>query len=194
MLKLWRFRSQQLTKMLYLTIPQTEAWDEQKQEFIDVKAQKLQLEHSLVSLSKWEAKWQKPFLGKSEKSLDELMDYVRCMTLTQNVKPEVYKFLTDNNVRELNRYIEAPMTATTFFEDEAKKLNRETITAEIIYYWMIALNIPFECQKWHLNRLLTLIRVCNIKNNPPKKRSTREIMRRNTALNKARRKRLGTRG
>ncbi len=180
--------------MLYLTIPETEAWDEKRQEFISVKSQRLQLEHSLVSLSKWEAKWRKPFLGKEEKSFEELIDYIRCMTLTQNVKPEVYKCLTNGNVDELNKYIEAPMTATTFFEDEVKKFNRETITAEIIYYWMIALNIPFECQKWHLNRLLTLIRVCNIKNSPPKNRSKKEIMRRNAALNKARRQRLGTRG
>lgn len=181
--------------MLRITIPAgEEQWDEINQMFIYPKEQTLQLEHSLVSLSKWESKWCKPFLTKQEKTLEETLDYVQCMTLTQNVNPEVYNYLTTSYIDQINRYIDAPMTATHFTEEKAVKASREQVTAEIIYYWMIALNIPFECQKWHLNRLLTLIKVCNIKNSPPKKRSRREIMKRNAALNAARRKQLNSKG
>ena len=129
-----------------------------------------------------------------EKTFEETLDYIKCMTITQNVNPEVYNYLTNKNIEEINNYINAPMTATYFSDDKIAKTSREQITAELIYYWMIALNIPFECQKWHLNRLLTLIRVCNIKNQPPKKRSRKEIMSRNAALNAARRKQLNTKG
>jgi hypothetical protein len=180
--------------MLRITIPAVEQWDEAKQEFIYTKEQTLSLEHSLVSLSKWESKWCKAFLTKQEKTFEETLDYIKFMTLTQNVDPEVYKYLTNGNIDEVNRYIEAPMTATYFSEDKNGKTSREQITAELIYYWMISLNIPFECQKWHLNRLLTLIKVCNIKNTPPKKRNKKEIMSRNAALNAARRKQLNTKG
>jgi hypothetical protein len=180
--------------MLQITIPAVELWDERKQEFVTTKEQTLQLEHSLVSISKWESKWCKPFLSKQEKTFEETLDYIKCMTITQNVDPEVYNYLTNENIEEINMYIEDPMTATYFSDDKTVKPNREQITAELIYYWMIALNIPFECQKWHLNRLLTLIKVCNIKNQPPKKRSRKEIMSRNAALNAARRKQLNTKG
>ena len=180
--------------MLRITIPAVEQWDERKQEFVTTKEQTLQLEHSLVSLSKWESKWCKPFLSKQEKTFEETLDYIKCMTITQNVDPEVYNYLTNKNIEEINKYIEAPMTATYFLDDKTANPSREQITAELIYYWMIALNIPFECQKWHLNRLLTLIKVCNIKNQPPKKRSKKEIMSRNAALNAARRKQLNTKG
>lgn len=180
--------------MLRITIPALEQWDEQKQEFIITREQTLQLEHSLVSLSKWESHWCKAFLTKKEKSFEETRDYIKCMTLTQNVDPDIYNYLTNGNIAEVNKYIEAPMTATYFSDDKHGKTSREQVTAELIYYWMIALNIPFECQKWHLNRLLTLIKVCNIKNQPPKKRSRKDIMSRNAALNAARRKQLNTRG
>ncbi len=181
--------------MLQITIPsRDDLWDESKGEFVTSKEQKLVLEHSLVSLSKWESKWCKPFLSKQEKTTEETIDYIRCMTLTQNVNPEVYNFLTDDNIRDVNAYIKAPMTATWFSNSNTGKQNREQITAELVYYWMIALNIPFECQKWHLNRLLTLIRVCEVKNSPPKKMSRREILNRNAALNAARRKQLNSKG
>ncbi len=182
--------------MLQITIPAVELWDERKQEFVTTKEQTLQLEHSLVSLSKWESKWGKAFITKQEKTFEETLDYIKCMTITQNVDPEVYNHLTNENIEEINKYIEAPMTATYFSDtcDKTVKSSNEQITAELIYYWMIALNIPFECQKWHLNRLLTLIKVCNIKNQPPKKRSKKEIMSRNAALNAARKKRLNTKG
>lgn len=181
--------------MLQIKIPLTaEGWDSQKEEFIEPKYQVLQLEHSLVSLSKWESKWCKPFLSRTEKTDEETMDYIKCMTLTQNVCPEIYNLLTRENIQQINDYIEAPMTATFFSEQDSRKASREIVTAELIYYWMIALNIPFECQKWHINRLLTLIKVCNIKNQPPRKRSRREIMSRNTALNEKRKKELNTKG
>lgn len=180
--------------MLQIVIPGQELWDEQKQEFINTKEQVLQLEHSLISLSKWEAKWCKVFLSKQEKTQEETIDYIKCMTITPNVDPEVYNHLTRENIKEIEDYIAAPMTATYFSSDNAGKSSREQVTSELIYYWMIALNIPFECQKWHLNRLLTLIKVCNIKNQLPKKMSKREIMSRNAALNAARRQQLNTKG
>ena len=180
--------------MLTITIPAGELWDEKNQQFISVKEQTLQLEHSLVSLSKWESKWCKPFFSQKEKTLEETIDYIKCMTITPNVKPEIYNFLTNSNINQINKYISAPMTATWFTNDRVGKLSSEQVTSELIYYWMIALNIPFECQKWHLNRLLTLIKVCNIKNQPAKKMSKRDIMSRNSALNAARRKQLHTKG
>ena len=180
--------------MLQITIPAVEQWDESVQEFVYSKAQTIQLEHSLISLSKWESKWHKPFLSKTEKTTEETIDYIRCMTLTQNVKPEVYSNLSVENILQVNEYIENPMTATTFVENRDGKRSREIITAELIYYWMISLNIPVEFEKWHLNRLLTLIRVCNIKNQPPKKRSRREIMSQNASLNAARKQQLNTNG
>lgn len=180
--------------MLQITIPARELWDEANNEFIYTKECTLQLEHSLISLSKWESKWCKAFFSKQEKSYEETIDYIKCMTLTPNVKDEVYAGLTRENIIAINKYIEAPMTATYFSQDKNGKSSREQVTAELIYYWMIALTIPFECQKWHLNRLLTLIRVCNIKNQPPKKMSKRDIMSRNSALNAARRKQMNTKG
>lgn len=183
--------------MLKLTVPGYEYFNERTNTFGQVKTTTLQLEHSLVSLSKWEEKWQKPFLGKDPKTMEQCVDYVRCMTITQNVDPLVYNGLTTQNFETINQYIEAPMTATWFSDKENKQFSREIITAEIIYYWMISLNIPFECQKWHLNRLLTLIRVCNIKNAPAKKKSktlNRRELDRRTELNRARRERLHSSG
>ena len=181
--------------MLQITVPiSPEGWDEERQEFVDPQVKTLQLEHSLVSISKWESKWHKAFLSKKEKTEEEIFDYIKCMTLTQNVDPSVYDHLTVDNVNQIKAYIEDPMTATVINTNSSDKSNKETVTSELIYYWMIALNIPSEYQKWHINRLLKLIEVCNIKNSPPKKRSKSDIMRSNAALNAARRKQLGTRG
>lgn len=180
--------------MLQITTQEIEFWDERKQEFITKKAQILQLEHSLISISKWEQKWQKAFLTRNEKTYEETIDYIRCMTLTQNVDPDSYYFISNEEVDRIDEYISSPMTATYFRDDKSPKTSSEVVTSELIYYWMISLNIPFECQKWHLNRLLTLIKVCQIKNSPPKKRSKREIMAQNAALNAARRKHLNTKG
>lgn len=180
--------------MLTITIPGGELWDEGKEEFIQIKPRTLQLEHSLVSISKWESKWHKAFLSKHDKTSEETTDYVKCMTLTQNVEPEVYGRLSADNISKINCYIEDAMTATTFSEEKHGGTGREVVTAELIYYQMIALNIPFECQKWHLNRLLALIRVCDIKSRPPKRRSGRSLMSRNAALNAERRREWNTRG
>ena len=180
--------------MLQITIPATEMYDESKRMFICTKEQTLQLEHSLVSLSKWESKWCKSFLSKRDKTYEEIVDYIKCMTVTPNVKDEVYSRLTRANIEEINRYIDAPMTATHFSDNDKQKPNRETVTSELIYYWMIALEIPFECQKWHLNRLLTLIRVCNIKNAPARKMGRKETASQYAALNAARRKKYNTKG
>ena len=180
--------------MLQITIPATELWDERKQEFVYAKEQTLQLEHSLVSLRKWESKWCKPFLSKDKKTDEEILDYIKCMTLTQNVKPDTYFRLTAENIRAIDQYINAPMTATTFSQDKNAKRSREIVTAEVIYYWMFSLQIPLECQKWHLNQLMTLIRVFNAKNAPSKKRSKRDTWRQYEALNAARRKQLNSKG
>lgn len=180
--------------MLQITISEAEQWDEIKQEFIVPKEQTLQLEHSLAAISKWESRWCKPFLSKQEMTAEETIDYVRCMTITQNVNPAVYGFLSDKHMRQINDYIGAPMTATWISENRAGKGNSEQITSELIYYWMISLNIPIECQEWHLNRLFMLIRVCDIKNRPPKKMNRKDIMRRNAAINEARKKKLNTKG
>lgn len=180
--------------MLQIVVPPGELYDERRQEFLTMdKEQILQLEHSLVSISKWEEKWHKAFLGKEEKTTEEITDYVRCMTLNKNVNPIVYKLLTKKNIEEINNYIQDPMTATTF-SNERKGTNREILTNEIIYYYMIAFGIPSEYQKWHLNKLMTLIKVCDIKNQSPKKMNRKEVMSRNAALNAARRKRLNSKG
>ena len=179
--------------MLEITIPASEIFNEETSEFIQIKEQKLRLEHSLVSLSKWESKWCKPFLTKESKTYEESTDYIRCMTITQNVDPKVYNNIPIDIISKVNAYIDAPMTATTI-NDRNQKKNREIVTAEIIYYWMIEFGIPFECQKWHLNRLITLITVCNIKQSPQKKMSKSEILAANKKLNDARRKKYNTRG
>lgn len=183
--------------MLTITIPasKTEFWDYEKEEFVYrtiIKEQTLKLEHSLIALSKWESKWRKPFIS-SEKTDEELLDYIKCMTLNSNVDPNVYDCLSKDNIKEIVDYIHAPMTATTFRKSSGKS-NREIVTSELIYYWMVTFNIPFECEKWHINRLMTLIRVCEVKNEKPKKQNRGEIMRNNAALNAARRKQLNSRG
>lgn len=180
--------------MLKIVIPATEQFDNATGTFLNTKEQTLQLEHSLVSLSKWESKWQKPFLSNEPKTLEESIDYIRCMTLTQNVSPDIYTVIPPNVIQEVSAYIDAPMTATTFNRNGNQRGGHEIITAEIIYYWMIVSGIPFECQKWHLNRLLTLINVCAVKNQKPQKIPRSEQLARNRALNAARRKRFNTRG
>lgn len=180
--------------MLEITVPATEMFDEATQEFVTFKEQTLQLEHSLVSLSKWESKWHKAFLSKKEKTAEETIDYVRCMTITKNVDPSVYSRLSQENVDQINKYIADPMTAVYFPEEKSTGMGGDTVTSELIYYWMITLNIPQEYQKWHLNRLLSLIKVCNIKNSPGKKMNKSEIMRRNASLNAARKAKMHTSG
>ena len=178
-----------------------EFFDEEKQEFladVNIKETHFQIEHSLISLKKWEQKWHKPFLGKSDElTNEELADYIRCMTLTHGVDPEVYNWIPQSVVEEIIKYIKDPMTATWFKENDligAQKNSREVVTAEIIYYWMISLEIPVEFQKWHLNQLLTLIKVVNIKNGKPQKVDKRQAARERAALNAKRRAAMNSKG
>lgn len=183
--------------MLTIYVPPREGYNSVTDEFYQFPGQKLQLEHSLVSVSKWESKWGISFLDRAtKKTMEQQKDYIKCMTITQNVNPLTYNFLTKENINQIHDYIENPMTATTF-SDNGKGgpgSRRGRITSEQIYYWMVAFQIPFECQKWHLNRLLTLIRICSIESGPQKKMSKSELMKRNAALNAQRKARLGTRG
>lgn len=178
--------------MLRITIPGIEMYNETTAEFVSTKDTVLTLEHSLVSLSKWESKWCKPYLY-GEKTDEEVMDYIRCMTITQNVDPAVYSALRRSDIQKIVDYIQAPMTATTFVK-KAQGNNGEMVTSEVIYGWMVALNIPFECQKWHINRLLTLIRVCSDMNQPKTKMPKKAVASQNRAVNEARKAKYGTRG
>lgn len=179
--------------MLKIIIPEYELFNEQTEEFITVNEQSLILEHSLISISKWESKWHKPFLGPSEKTVEQVNDYIKCMTINSNVSEDIYNHLTREQYSKINEYISNPMTATTINEVKGGK-NTEILSAELIYYYMITANIPFECEKWHINRLMTLIKVCQIKSQPEKKRDPREVMRSNAAINAARKKQLNTKG
>lgn len=180
--------------MLEITLPAAQGWDEVKEEFVYWGETTLKLEHSLVSVSKWESKWNKPFLAKNDKTEEELLDYIRCMTLNAKVNPDDYSRLTARHIDQIEKYIKAPMTATTFRKEDNKGGNRETVTSELIYYWMFSLNIPMKCENWHLNRLLTLVRVCNIKNTPPKKTKTQDRINHYAELNRARRQKYGSKG
>lgn len=181
--------------MLKIVVPTRKYWDSKREIFFDYpeKPIAIQLEHSLVSISKWESKWNKPFLSKmNERTDEEMRDYIRCMTITQNIDPNLYMFLSDDIIKEVTEYINAPMTATTFSQRE--KPGREIITSELVYFWMVSFQIPFTCEKWHFNRLMTLIRICSIKNSPQKKMSPNEIRARNRALNNSRRNAMHSKG
>ena len=179
--------------MLKITTAQREYFNEATQEFIIVPSAKLVLEHSLISVWKWESKWKKSFLNTKDLTNEELADYVRCMTIGEEADPLVYRFLSGKTLQKIQDYLNEPMTATTF-KEQKQPHKKEIVTAELIYYWMIESGIPFECEKWHLNRLLALIRVCNIKGTSGKKMSKRDIMKQNAELNAARRKALGSKG
>lgn len=176
-----------------LTI-EPEKFDEGEGVFIPPVIVTIQMEHSLVSISEWEKKYNVPFLSQKELTDEQTFDYIKFMTVTPNVDPKLFDFLTPENVAQIKEYIQAPMTATTFSNERSKGGGKEIITSELIYYWMIALQIPVEFQYWHLNRLITLIKICNIKNDPPKKMSKRDVMSRNAALNAQRRAKLNSKG
>ena len=181
--------------MLTITVPGIESYDETLDQFVSIGDVTLELEHSLVSLSKWESKFEKPFLGKTEKTTEEILAYVRYMVVTPNPPEEFLQKLSKENLEDVNAYIERKMTATWFSEPRgAPKTSREVVTAELIYYWMTVFHIPFECETWHLNRLFTLIRICNLKQEKPKKMSRAEVAARNRELNAQRKAQLGTKG
>jgi hypothetical protein len=184
--------------VLKITIPATELFNDETNKFINVKETTLELEHSLVSLSKWEQKWQVPFLGREQKTHEQTLDYIRCMNLSpEEIPPEVFLAITNDTINQIGEYINNKMTATWFSEVPGQKGPRtgEVLTAEVIYYWLVALTIPFEVQHWHLNRLLTLVRVTNIKNDPKKKLMPRnEAAAQQRMLNEQRKARLGTKG
>jgi hypothetical protein len=181
-------------RVLQITISLTEGYDESTGEFVVADGFVLALEHSLVSLSKWESKWEKPFLGSDDKTEDQILDYIRMMVIGEIPPEEIFSRLSVDNIKEIDQYINAKMTATWFNERTAPKKSREIVTSELIYYWMISLGIPFECQDWHLNRLLTLIKVCNVKNAPKKKMSQAEVFAQQRELNEMRRRQTGSRG
>jgi hypothetical protein len=180
--------------MLKLIIEQTEHYDEETKTFVMLGGRTIELEHSLLSLSKWESKHQKPFLDKEAKTPDEILDYIRCMILSPDDSQDFVKTLQQVHLDAINDYINSKESATTFGIMPENKSRGETITSELIYYWMVAFNIPFEVETWHINRLFSLIRICNIKNSKPKKMSRQEIAQQNRELNEKRRKELGTSG
>lgn len=180
--------------MLEITIQDSEDFNEETNEFIQVEGRTLLLEHSLKSISKWEAKWKKPFLETKNLTSEEILDYIKCMTITKNVKDDIYNHLDYDHIAEIKSYIEDPMTATIFSEEKKNGAKQEFITSELIYYWMVAQQIPFECENWNLNRLLVLIRICSIKNTPAKKMNKRDLAKKNAALNAKRKAQYNTKG
>lgn len=173
--------------MLQITVPAREFFDEQTETFITTKECTLNLEHSLLSISKWESKWCKPFLSKDKTDIrteEEMLDYIKCMTLNKNVPDIVFNSLTRDNIIAINNYIENPSTATTVKTKPGG--GREIVTSELIYYWMVAYQIPFECEKWHINRLITLVRVCQAMNTKNEKTGRPDLIARKK-LNEARR-------
>lgn len=179
--------------MLEITIPRTEMFDDKASKYVYVESETLTLEHSLIAMSKWEAKWGVPFFGRGQKTKEQIVDYVRCMTVNKVKNPMVYTCLSTSDYSKILEYIDSKQSAT-WFPEEQKGGPRETITSELIYYWMIACNIPFECQKWHINRLLTLVRVCQLKQQDPKKMSQNDMLRQRDKLNAERKARLHTKG
>lgn len=180
--------------MLTITVLGEESFDEEKEEFVYPEAFELQLEHSLVSLSKWESEFEKPFLDQTERTNEEVLGYIRAMILTPDVPEEALNKLSQENVDEINKYIDAKMTATWFNDVDKNRPSREVITSELIYYWMFTAGIPIECETWHLNRLITLIKVFSAKNEKPRKMTSAEAARHRAKLVEERRKKYGTRG
>jgi hypothetical protein len=180
--------------MLKLVIEGTEYYNQETETFETVGDVVLMLEHSLVSVSKWESKFEKPFLTKDNKTTEEVLFYVEAMILTPNYPEGIINSFTQKSIDAVNNYIESKQSATTFGKMPEQRSRGEIITSELIYYWMVAFNIPFECQHWHLNRLLALVRICNIKASKPKKMGRTELLQRNRQLNEQRKAELGTRG
>lgn len=180
--------------MLTIELAEQETYNDETQEFVTLPALTVHLEHSLVSLSKWESIHEKPFLAKDEKTDAEVASYIECMILAPEDSAGLIGRFTPGDVSRINAYIDAKMSATWFSDKKDNRHSNEIITSEVIYYWMVAFQIPFEAQHWHLNRLLTLIKVCNAKNKSPKKMTRAEVANRNRTLNEQRKAMLNTRG
>lgn len=180
--------------MLKIIVGSTEEYNEELNEFSTSGGIEIELEHSLVSLSKWEEEYEIPFLSNEAKTTEQVIKYIEHMTLTPEIAPEVYQKLSNSNLEDISKYIDAKRSATWFRDPPGAPPSREVITSELIYQWMIALEIPFECQYWHLNRLFTLIKICNIKQSKPEQMSRAELNARNRELNAQRRAQLGTKG
>ena len=180
--------------MFELKVEASEEFDEATGRFYNVKAQTYKLEHSLISISKWESKWHKPFLKKEEKTRAEELDYIRCMAINQEPDEATLASLTSVQLKDVFDYVNDSMTATWFNEKDKKPPSRKIITSELIYFWMTDLRIPFSCEKWHLNRLLTLIKICHIENSPKKKMSRKDQLAERRALNASRKQKYNTRG
>jgi hypothetical protein len=180
--------------MLKITVQEAELFDESTGRFFSVDPIVLDLEHSLFSLSKWESEFTKPFLSSEEKTNEEILGYAYHMIVTPGISRDVLFSIGEDNMKLINAYLERKHTATTFGDMPKQKGRGEVITSELIYYWLVAFQIPFEVEHWNLDRLFALIRICNMKNNPPKKMSKNEIARRNRDLNEQRKAQLGTKG
>ena len=184
--------------MLEIKISGGKYWDENAEIFYDIPGAVLKLEHSLISISKWEAKWKKPFASADKKTYEETIDYIKCMTITPNVSDDIYRCMDDETIDKITAYIEDPMTATWFSDSQMnnsnKRIGSEVVTSELVYYWMFSFNIPIELEKWHFNRLMTLIKIFSIKNQEPKKMSRAELAARNRSLNAQRLKKYKTKG
>lgn len=182
--------------MLPIYIPETEFFDESTDRFIKIKSQTLKLEHSLISISKWESKWNKPFLAEGKKTREELIDYIRCMSLTPLNDEKIILAISNESLNKIVEYIDSPMTATTvsFFDNKNKPVKKEILTSELIYYYMIQAQIPFECEKWHINRLFALLKVCAAKSAKKEKTNTPSAAKSQAALNAARRAKLKSKG
>lgn len=179
--------------MITIVIPERELFDGRSNEFVTFPEAKLVLEHNLISVSKWEMKWKKPFLTDAQKTAEEVIDYVRCMTINEGVPDNAYNRLTRANIQEIEQYLSQPMTATTI-NRRGKRGSKRVITSELIYCWMIQLGIPKEFEEWPLNRLMVLIEVCNIESQPKQKMSKKDQASLYRSQNAARRARTGSKG
>jgi hypothetical protein len=180
--------------MLTITVPEQENYDEEREKFVTLPAVVLELEHSLVAVSKWESEFEKPFLSDASRTAEELLGYVRAMTLTPEIPPEVFLRLSGENFEKINGYINKRMTATTINRMAGAPANRSIITAELVYWWMSQFKIPPEFDTWHLNRLFTLIEIASVKSQPPKKMGRQDAAAQQRAINEARKQATGSRG
>lgn len=183
--------------MLQIEVKGTQLWDEENEQFINTDSTILRLEHSLVSISKWESIYKRPYLIAQTFTKKETIDYIKCMCLDNDISDDVfYAVYADSSLmKQIDDYMNSSPTATIINDEDSKgKRNKEKITSELVYYWMIANEIPFSCETWHIDRLLTLIRVCGVKNQAPKKESMKDIYARNKALNAARRAKYHSKG